>query len=156
MKTIILYATKHGAAAEIAKRIAAQFDDADVYDLKQGNIPLLDDFERVIIGSSVYAGTFRKEAKTYLAVKADELCEKKLGLFISGMSESESDSMFTSNAPPEVVKAAVVKDILGGIYDPEKSNFFERFIMKIITKQSGRIDKINDDKINRFVEAMKA
>jgi len=156
MKTIILYATKHGAAAEIAKRIAAKIDETDVYDLKQGSIPDLDNYDLVIIGSSVYAGSFRKEAKTYLAVKADELCEKKLGLFVSGMSESESDSVFTSNVPPEVVKAAVVKDNLGGIYDPEKSNFFERFIMKIITKQSGRIDKINDDKIDKFVEALKS
>ena len=35
MKTIILYATKYGAAAEIARRIAAHIDGAIVHDLKQ-------------------------------------------------------------------------------------------------------------------------
>ena len=154
MKTIILYATKYGAAGEIAKRIAAQIDGAVTYDLKQGSAPALDGFDCVIVGSSIYAGTFRKEAKSYIAQNADDLCKKKLGLFISGMSEDESsgNETFKANVPEEVLQAAVVKGILGGVFNPEKANFFERLIMKAITKQSGYVSNISDEKISRFAE----
>ena len=37
MKTIILYATKYGTTAEIAKRIANRIDGATVHDLKNNN-----------------------------------------------------------------------------------------------------------------------
>jgi len=156
MKTIILYATKYGAAAEIARRIAAQIDDAVTFNLKQAGVPALNDFECVIVGSSVYAGMFRKEAKTFLAENADELCKKKLGLFISGMSESDGDEAFKANVPGEVLQAAVAASALGGVFDPSRANFFERLIMKAVTKQSGYVSNISEGKIKEFAEAMKA
>jgi len=155
MKTIILYATKHGATEEIAKRIAARIDGAIAFDLKQGSVPALEGFDCVIVGSAIYAGTFRKEAKSFLAENSDVLCKKRLGLFISGMSESESDEAFKANIPEEVVQAAVLTKTLGGAFDPKRANFFERLIMKAVAKQSGYVDKINDEKIDAFAEAMK-
>ena len=43
MKTLILYASKYGAAQEIARRIANRMGNADTYDLKQSKaaFPLL-------------------------------------------------------------------------------------------------------------------
>ena len=155
MKTLILYATKYGAAAEITKRIATQFDNASTCDLKQGNIPLLEDFDCIIVGSSIYAGTFRKEAKAYLAQNANELCKKKLGLFICSMGDGKEDEVFKANVPDEVLQAAVAKATLGGAFDPKKANFMERFIIKAVAKQSGYVDNINDEKISKFAEAMK-
>ena len=155
MKTIILYATKHGAAADIAGRIAAQIDGAVTFDLKQGGIPALADFDCVIVGSSIYAGTFRKEAKAFIAQNADELCKKKLGLFISGMSDGEGDDAFKANVPEGVLQAAVAKGSLGGAFNPKKANFFERLIMKAVTKQSGSVSNISDEKIRKFAEAIK-
>jgi len=154
MKTIVLYATKHGAAAEIAARIATELDDAGTFDLKQEGIPALSDFDCVIVGSSIYAGAFRKEAKSFLAENADVLCEKKLGLFISGMGEDGAEA-FKANVPDEVLKTAKVADVLGGVFDPAKAGFFERFIMRIVTKKSGFVSTISDDKINEFASAMK-
>jgi menaquinone-dependent protoporphyrinogen oxidase len=156
MNTIILYATKHGAAADIAQRIAKQIENAVTYDLKQGNIPQLNEYDCVIIGSSVYAGGFRKEAKSFLSKNAEELLKKKLGLFVSGMSESESNEVFKSNVPGDVLMAAVAKGALGGAFYPDKANIFERLIMRIVTKQSGFVSTISDEKISKFVDAMKA
>jgi len=155
MKTIILYATKYGGAAEVARLIAEQFDNAETYNIKSEDIPSLDDFEYVIFGSSVYAGSFRKEAKIFLTQNADKLCNKKLGLFACGMSQDESTEIFRINIPEEVLKTAIAVCLPGGIFDPEKANFFEKLVMKIITKQSGLINSINEEKINEFAEAMK-
>jgi len=156
MKTLILYATKYGAAAEIAKRIASQLDNAITHDLKQESIPNLKEYDCVIVGSSIYAGTFRKEAKAYLAQNADELSKKKLGLFICSIGDGNDDEVFINNVPDEVLQAAVTKASLGGAFDPKKANFLERLIMKAVAKQSGYVDKINDEKISKFAEAMNA
>jgi len=154
MKTLILYATKYGATAEIANRLAAQLDNASTHDLNHGSIPHIKDYECIIIGSSIYAGTFRKEAKTYLMQNADELCKKKLGLFICSMGDSNEAEVFKANVPDAVLQAASAKASLGGAFDPKKANIPERLIMKAIAKQSGYVDKINDDKIKTFAEAM--
>jgi len=156
MKTIILYATKHGTAAEIAKRIAAHLDNADIVDIKLGDIPALDEYDCVIIGGSVYAGLLRKEARTFIAQNADALCKKKLGLFISAMDEDSEEQIFKTNVPESVLQAAIVKSALGAAFDPKKANFIERLIMKAVTKQSGAVNKINDEKISKFAETMKA
>jgi menaquinone-dependent protoporphyrinogen oxidase len=152
MKTLILYATKHGAAKEIAERIATRIEGSMVYDLKQENIPSLADFECVIIGSSVYAGSIRKEAKTYLTKNLCCLPDKVLGLFLSGMSENDVSDVFKSNFPAEIVEKAKVKALLGGIFDPKNSSIMAKFIMKIATKQSGYVNTISDDKIDVFIK----
>jgi len=151
MKTIILYATKYGAAAEIARRVAAYIDSATVHDLKHP-APNLTGYDCVIVGSSVYAGIFRKEARTFLSQSADVLPQKKLGLFVSGMSSGEAQKVFEVNVPKEVMQSAKAAVFLGGIFDPKKTNFLERFIMKIATKHSEYTDKIDNAKIKEFAE----
>jgi len=156
MKTLILYATKHGAAAEIAKRIADKINGAVVHDLKQGGIPDLTEFDCIIIGSSVYAGMFRKEAKEFLSQNADVLRQKKLGLFISGMSSGEEQKMFADNVPKDLLESAKATVMPGGLFDPKKAGFIAQLIMKAVTKQSGYVDTIDNGKINDFAEAMNA
>jgi menaquinone-dependent protoporphyrinogen oxidase len=155
MKTIILYATKYGASAEIAMRLAEKIGDAVVHDLKQP-IPELIGYDCIIIGSSVYAGMFRKEAKKFLSESADILINKKFGLYASGMSKSEADKVFADNIPTELLLSAKAAMLLGGIFDPKKANFVERLIMKAVTKQSGYIDTLDDEKITAFSETVKS
>ena len=153
MKTIILYATKHGAAAEIARRIAEKMTGATVHDLKQP-VPDLAEYDSVIVGSSVYAGMFRKEAKAFLSQNVDILKAKNIGLFASGMSKDETGKVFTDNVPAEVMQSAKTTMLLGGLFDPKKANFAERLVMKVVTKQSGYVDAIDSGEIDKFVEAM--
>ena len=158
MKTLILYATKYGATVEITERIAEKLDGAVTHGLKQKPIPDLSEFDCVIIGSALYAGMIRKEAKAFLSANADALREKKIGLFLSGMEMSGDNekTYFETNFPPELLQAAKAKTLTGGIYDPKKANFAERAIFKLAAKQSAYSDKIDDGKIARFAEEMKA
>ncbi|MCL2763227.1 MAG: flavodoxin domain-containing protein [Treponema sp.] len=156
MKTIIFYATKHGAAGEIARRIADKMDGAVMHDLKQGEIPSLNDFDRIIIGSSIYAGTIRREAKAFLSKNAGLLREKKPGLFLCGMDTSRKKKYFDANFPPDMLQTAKTTGFLGGIFDPKKAGILERLIMKAVAKQSVYMNTIDDAKIERFVTAMNA
>lgn len=154
MKTIILYATKSGATSEIARRIAAKIDGAEVYDLKGQNIPDLNKYDSVIIGSPVYAGTVRKEVKVFLAEKSGLLTGKRLGLFVSGMYAKGEKEYFESNFSPDILQMSTTYSFLGGIFDPKKTGVVGRLIMKAATKQSGYLENILSDKLEAFVQAM--
>ncbi|MCL2576471.1 MAG: flavodoxin domain-containing protein [Defluviitaleaceae bacterium] len=155
MKTLILYATKYGAATEIARRIAEKMDGAVIHDLKQIGIPDIAVFDCIIVGSSIYAGMFRKEAKLFLSQNADTLRQKKLGLYVSSISADEEQKVFADNVPNDVLQSAKAAVFLGGIYDPKKAGFAERLIMKAAAKLSDYRDTIDNDKIEKFAEGLK-
>ena len=154
MKTLILYASKYGAAEEIARRIAREIDGSVLCSLKEGNIPPIVDFDCIIIGSSVYAGSVRKEAKAFVAKNADALGQKRLGLFLSGFAKD--DKYFATNYPQILLDKVKAKGFLGGIFDPKKANGIERLIIKIVMKQSAYMDSIDGDAIGKFVEELYA
>jgi menaquinone-dependent protoporphyrinogen oxidase len=151
-----LYATKHGAAGEVAKRIAAKIGASELFNLKQKDIPMLNQFDCVIIGSSVYAGMIRGEAKRFVKNNADVLKSKRLGLFLSCMNTSDDSKYFEMNFPPEIVRLAKAKECMGGIFDPQKAGAIGRFIMKIAAKKTEYTDNISDEKISSFAEIMQS
>ena len=150
MKTLILYATKHGATREVAERIASCIDSAVTRDLKSSEIPDVAEFDCIVIGSSIYVGGIRKEAKAFLSVNAEKLRNKKLGLFLCGMLENEAEKCFSENFSPEILQSSVAKSFLGGKFDPDNANAFERLAMKIATKESGFVDMVSEEKIKQF------
>ena len=158
MKTLVLYATKYGATREIAQRLAGKIEGSAICDLKRDDIPPLGEFDCVILGSSLYAGMIRKEAKAFLSQNADLLRVKKTGLFLSGMDSSpeQENGYFEANFSKDILQAAKAKSVLGGIFDPKKAGFMERFIMKMVAKRSEYTDTISDDKIEKFAEVMKS
>ena len=156
MKTLILYATKHGAARQIAQRIADMMQNAEICDLKQDVIPSLEPYDCVIIGSSIYAGMIRKEAKAFLSLNADKLLGKRLGLFVSGMDGSGEKQYFETNFPQEILQAATAKGFLGGVFDPKKAGVMGRLVMRVVAKQAVYTDAVSEDAIKGFVEAMQA
>ena len=155
MKTLILYATKYGATLEAVKRLATHFEDVCIHDMKQEATPPLSEFECIIIGSSIYAGSIRKEAKIFMQKNADVILTKKYGLFICGMSKIVDEGFLGKNFPLRLLGSAKAKSMFGGIYDPQKVGGFERFIMKMIIRQPGIVDTINNSKIEQFAKQMK-
>jgi len=153
MKTIIFYATKYGAAEEIAKRIAEKIGGAVIHNLKEA-APSFADFDCIIIGSSVYAGKIRKEAKEFLTKNKDALLKKKYGLFVSGIGADGEKKYFSDNFPHEILQNAKTAGFMGGIFDPKKAGAFERFIIKLIVKHPDYINIIDEDRIIKFAEIL--
>lgn len=156
MKTLILYATKYGAAYEIARRIADKIADSVIFNLKDSNIPPISRFDCVIIGSSLYAGMIQKSAKSFVSQNAKELKMVKLGLYLSGMGpEPEKyNAYFEGNFPSDILYSASAKEFLGGIYDPKKAGFIDRMIYKAVSKQSDYVNTISDAGIDEFVRKL--
>jgi len=154
MKTLILYATKNGAAAEIATRISMKIEGAVTQNLKDDAALNFADYDCIVVGSAIYAGGFRREAKAFLNNNAAVLKSKKLGLFASGMAKEEEQKVFADNISKDILTSARVAMLLGGIFDPAKSGLMARAIMKAVTKQSGYVNTIDDEKIAEFAKIM--
>ena len=156
MKTLILYATKQGSTREIARLIADRMDGAVLHDLNEAGVPPLSEFDCVIVGSPIYAGTIRKEVKTFVSQNASILRDKRLGLFLSGINADKEKECFDANFPQDIMRTAKAANFLGGIFDPARAGFTERLIMKAVAKQSGYMNTIDGGKIEQFVEAVTA
>jgi len=154
MKTLIVYATKHDATAMLANNIAEQMEFSTIHNLEQGATPSIDNYDCVIVGSPIYAGAIHKEVKAFIEQNADILCKKKLALFLSGMDASGEEKYFDGNFSTDILQAATAKSVLGGIFDPQKAGFFERIIMRLVSKQSGYMSTIDDNKIKLFAECI--
>ena len=156
MATIILYATKYGATEQIAKRISKLLDDAPYHNLNDTNLPTLEDFDTIILGTSVYAGSTRKEAKQFLSKHKKILVEKNISFFLSGLSQSKDDpdTFYKKNFPADLLNKAQATAFLGGIFDPEKTTAAERMIIKLVAQQTTFINTINERKIKEFVAAV--
>ncbi len=155
MKTLVLYATKHGAAAEVAERITQRMEDAEMYDLAAGKPPALDGYDCVVVGGSVYASMLRKPAKAYLAQNEEALRGKKLGLYVCSIAEEGAPQYFETNFPKELLACAAAKAHLGGRFDPASCSAFERFIMKTVAHTAEPVDALDDAAIDAFVQQLK-
>lgn len=153
MKTLILYATKHGATRKIAELISQEIPDSIVRNVEDQEAHLAI-YDCVILGSSLMAGQIRKPLKNYINKHQKELLTKRLGLFLSGFDEKQQETYFSHNFPPEILAAAKVKALLGGIYDPQKCNLLERAAMKAVAKVDSYTSNISTPKISDFVHEL--
>lgn len=156
MKTLIAYATKHGATRDIAAGLKKAMEGAELCDLGENPKPNLDEYDCVIIGGSLYAGMLRKEAKRFAAENAEVLQGKTLGFFLVGLAPADGgENYFAKNFPEELMGKAKAHTILQGRYDPASCGFWERQIMKLIGKGKA-VNLISDEAIRAFAEKMQA
>ena len=156
MKTVIYYATKHGAAKEIAGRLARALGEADTVNLAGKGILPPEEADRVVVGGSVYAGMLRKEMREFLTQHQEVLAGKPLGLYLSGMNEEACYAALKKAAPAKLIAAARAKDWLGGIVDPSKISFFGRMIIRMVTGKCEADNTVDQARIDVFAARMTA
>ena len=154
MKALIIYSTKHGATKKIAESIAGRLSGAVLHDADCGEKITFSDYDCIILGSPLTAGRISKAVKKIAAEHADELQNKTIGLFLSGLQESEAETYFKDNFPAELLERAAAKAFLGGIFDPEKCGFISRKLIKAAAKLDSYTSTIDEAKITTFAEAL--
>lgn len=165
MKGLIIYSSKHGTTEYCAKKLKenlnSQFDIINIKNVKTIDI---NNYSKIIIGTSVYAGAINKDLKAYVESNKAELLTKDLGIFMCCMSkEDKANQQFKDNFSEELLKSSKIIASFGGEFKFSKMNFFEKTIIKIIAKNDpelGKVDgktdinKINENTLKDFSKIM--
>ena len=137
-KVLVTYATKHGATAEIAEKIAELLQEAglptDVAPVKQ--VKELTPYSAVILGSAVYIGRWRKEAVKFLENNEQALAGRDVWLFSSGPTdEGDPVELLEGWKLPEKLQPAAERiqphdiAVFHGVLDLDTLNFIERTML---------------------------
>lgn len=86
MKILVTTASKHGATAEIGDAVAGKLRERDleVEVREPGDVPSLDGYDAVILGSAVYAGRWMDTARRFSERHHQALRRLPVWLFSSG------------------------------------------------------------------------
>ncbi len=155
MKTLIVFAGKYGATAQAAELLKNAFKcEAEVWDAANGDIDP-SAYDAVVLGSSVYAGSIRKPMQQFLNNHASVLKQKPLGLFIVSGSPADAALQYvTKGFGEELAQKAIETGAFGGMFQFDKMNFIERFIIKQMQKgkEDSSASKLNEQAITTFAQ----
>ena len=113
MKTIILYATKSGAARECADILAARIKDSSVCDLSK-ETPDIDAADMLIIGSGVRMGRVYKPVRKYIEKNLDKLLTKKTALYLCNGEPETYNKAVEKNIPAQLISQSLCVMSFGG------------------------------------------
>lgn len=160
MKTLIIYSSKYGTTEKCSNVLKDKLEgEVAAINIKKDSIPEIDSFDTIIIGSSVYMGKISKKINEFVVKNLGQLKGKKVALFLCCMAEgADGEKQINTVYPQELVDNAIDKELLGGEFLFSKMNFFEKFIIKKISKSDGEKDvsKVSEDKINSFAKIINA
>lgn len=156
MKTLIAFATTHGCTEKAAYELKEKIGEKTIIiNLKQDNNPDISDFDRIIIGGSIHAGSIQKRVTEFTAINLEKLLQKEIGLFICCMYEGEVANEQLKKAFPEKLhQIAKEEAIFGGAFDFKKMKFFERMIVKKVARVNESVSNVDHEKINSFASKM--
>lgn len=136
MKTLIIYSTTYGYTKECSEKLSQKIMDSDIVDFKsiKDVRTLIQSYDTVIIGSSIYMGQISKGFNKLLNDNLELLKTKRVALFLCcGFAEKYEETM-TNVFPKELLDLAIAKECFGGILNEEKMKFIHKIITKLIKK----------------------
>lgn len=141
MKVLILFASKYGASEKCANLLSEKLvGDVTVINLKENKNINLSDYDKIIVGASVYAGSIQANVKDFCAANSNLLLSKPFALFLSCMSDNKEEikSYMEKSFSNELINHATVIDSLGYGFNFSKMNFFEKLIIKMVVKSKNK------------------
>jgi menaquinone-dependent protoporphyrinogen IX oxidase len=173
-KVLIAYATRYGATKIVAKEISKILKNKNkrvkLVNLKNGNgWPSPNNFDGVIVASSVAKFNLTKEAKSYIKKFKKDLVKKPFGfVFCSAESIMDEEKAIEKYVLQPLSKMFVKPDVVRGVgayFDLSKNNkigFLDKNILKsvalgIANSQKVKLKDKNDflkyDRIEEFVNS---
>jgi menaquinone-dependent protoporphyrinogen oxidase len=134
-KSILLaYPTRYGSTQEVAETIAAILREVglDVDSWPMQEIELLDNYDAIVLGASIYNARWHSEAHNFLSRHQEALRQRPVAIFVLGPLSTDDAAMLTSRhqLDKELEKHPWLKpaalEIFIGKLDPTRLGFFER------------------------------
>lgn len=157
MKTLIIYATKHGFTYEVAKRLQTELGAGTDLANAADTVPALTSYDTVVLGGSVYMGHAQKALTSYINRNQQVLLSKTSGLFLcAGNTDPETQKQELQNAfPPALLAHASAKDVLGYQFSFQKMNLLERTMIRAMRGSSENVSVFFDERIVSFTAQLK-
>lgn len=156
-ETAIIFTSKYRTTEKIAHLLAEKLGSkVTLISLDKDKNPDITSYKTVILGTSIYAGKPRKTMAKFCEKNQDVFLQKTIGLFICGM-QPDADSRNTEivNAYPELLREhATSIGFLGGEFLFEKLNFFEKLIVKKVSKTTSSVSSIDEHAISEFANGI--
>jgi menaquinone-dependent protoporphyrinogen oxidase len=145
-RVLVAYGTKHGATKEIAEKVGQALRESgfqvDVVPAEGAGD--LGGYGSVVIGSAVYMGQWRKDAKRLLRDNETLLGQVPVWLFSSGpTAEGDPAELLEGWRYPKSLEQTVesIKPrgiaVFGGFNNPEKMTGFDRWVIKRVKASIG-------------------
>jgi len=135
MKTLIVYGSKYGFAKDCAEKLAQQLNgDVTCVNAADGTVPPIREFDNVIVGGSIYMGQIQKEVKEYCNAHTEELCGKRIGLFLCCGLPENLEQEIKGSFPEKLLEKAIAVENFGGELRMEKMKLMHKMITKMMMK----------------------
>ncbi|BDZ70470.1 flavodoxin domain-containing protein [Methanobacterium petrolearium] len=160
MKTLIVYGTRYGTAAEIAEEIANVIREegikVDLIEDKRVNDCDVSLYDLVVVGSGIKMGKWTKKSVKFLQKNKESLANMKVAIFVSCGSANEEKTRpegqkkyLDEVAQKNLINPPVATGLFGSVYDPEAKhglmyNFSMRFVKKEMEKNGLDPNKRHD------------
>ena len=146
MKTAIIYYSKHGTTERVTHLIGEKLTNkVDYISLKECPRPDIRTYDRIILGTAIYAGSPNRKVTQFCHNNQPLLEQKVIGLFICCMNEEQEAEEINKAFPEFLQRLSIPKAILGGEFQFDKMNFIERFLTKKIAKINSSVSKLRYD-----------
>jgi len=128
---LIAFATKHGSTREVATEVAGRLSAHGIvtYTCPGADVQSLEGYDGVVVGSAIYAGRLRAEARDFLHRFRGELASCPLAVFAMGPRPLAGEDVAGSRRQ---LDAALAKEptlhpfataVFGGVFDPAQHRF---------------------------------
>ncbi len=156
MKTLIAYTSHHGATEKAGLYLKDKLENAEAIHLDKSNMAHLDDYDSIILGTSIHVGSIGAKARKFIQKFHDTLLQKKLGLFLCCMSDPEEEqALFDKEFPQDLREHAGARGLFGGEFNFEKMNFMERQIVKMVSGHKESVSLLRYEDMDRFITQFK-
>jgi menaquinone-dependent protoporphyrinogen oxidase len=152
IKVLVSAGSKHGATAEIARRLAGTLESegCDVAVLPPGDVGDVESYDAFVLGSAVYAGHWTEDARELAARVGSLDAQRPVWIFSSGPigdpPKPEEDPVDVSAVMEQT--RAQEHHVFSGKIDKSKLSFGEKAILIAVRAQEG--DYRDWDAIDRW------
>ena len=139
MNTVILHASKSGAARECAGMLAERIENCTVFDLFK-ETPDISTADVIVIGSGVRMGRVYKPFRRFIQKNLEMMLSKTTAIYLCNGEPAAYKTAVEKNIPPELAAHSLSVMPLGG--------------RRPFSSQETR-DWILEDNLNAFAQALK-
>jgi len=152
MKTLIVYASKYGCTADCANLLKKKLTgDITLVDINKAPEQLdVNGYDTIIIGGSVYVGQVSKKLRAFCEDNLDALLKKRVGVFLCSALADQFNDTLKNNFPVLLLENAKTVKLFGSEARLKKMNFFDKMLIKTVTKGDFSGFRISNDCIDEF------